>query len=75
MNDIFRRLIIDPGDVKWEQTCPGALYVALSRAKPMGTADEIIVRLIVNFLAYYQPVCRFLVHRFAVVSKLVSVDV
>merc|ERR1711949_24746 len=25
------------GDTKWEQTCPGALYVALSRAKHMGT--------------------------------------
>ena len=36
-NDMFRHLIIDPGDMKWEQTCPGALYVALSRAKTMGT--------------------------------------
>ena len=34
---MFRHLIIDPGDIKWEQTCPGALYVALSRAKTMGT--------------------------------------
>ncbi len=30
-------LIVDPGDLKWEQTCPGALYVALRRAKTMGT--------------------------------------
>ena len=35
--DMFRYLIVDPGDIKWEQTCPGALYVALSRAKTMGT--------------------------------------
>ena len=34
---MFRCLIVDPGDIKWEQTCPGALYVALSRAKTMGT--------------------------------------
>ena len=34
---MFRHLIVDPGDTKWEQTCPGALYVALSRAKHMGT--------------------------------------
>ena len=34
---MFRHLIVDPGDLKWEQTCPGALYVALSRAKTMGT--------------------------------------
>ena len=37
MNDMFSHLIIDPGDTKWEQSCPGALYVALSRAKTMGT--------------------------------------
>ena len=37
VDDMFRHLIIDPGDLKWEQTCPGALYVALSRAKTMGT--------------------------------------
>ena len=36
-NDMFRHLIIDPGDTKWEQICPGALYIALSRAKTMGT--------------------------------------
>ena len=36
-SDMFRHLIVDPGDLKWEQTCPGALYVALSRAKTMGT--------------------------------------
>ena len=35
--DMFRYLIVDPGDIKWEQICPGALYVALSRAKTMGT--------------------------------------
>jgi hypothetical protein len=34
--DMFRYLIIDPGNLKWEQQCPGALYVALSRAKYMG---------------------------------------
>ena len=33
---MFRYLIIDPGNLKWEQQCPGALYVALSRAKYMG---------------------------------------
>jgi len=36
-SDMFRHLIVDPGDLRWEQTCPGALYVALSRAKTMGT--------------------------------------
>ena len=35
--DMFRHLIVDPGVKKWEQTCPGALYVALSRAKTMRT--------------------------------------
>lgn len=35
--DMFRHLIVDPGDIRWEQTCPGALYVALSRARTMGT--------------------------------------
>ena len=39
------------------------------------TAAEIIVRLTVKNLACYQPVCRFLVHRFAVVSMVVSVNV
>ena len=34
--DMFRYLICDPGDLKWEQDCPGALYVALSRARSMG---------------------------------------
>ena len=34
--DMFRYLICDPGNLKWEQDCPGALYVALSRAKSMG---------------------------------------
>ena len=37
---MFRHLIVDPGDLKWEQTCPGALYVAFSRAKTMGTFNE-----------------------------------
>ena len=32
---MFRYLICDPGNLKWEQMCPGALYVALSRAKTM----------------------------------------
>ena len=36
-NDMFCHLIVDPGDLKWEQTSPGALYVALSREKSMGT--------------------------------------
>ena len=35
--DMFKRIIVDPGDIKWEQSCPGALYVSLSRAKTMGT--------------------------------------
>lgn len=34
--DMFRYLICDPGDLSWEQSCPGALYVALSRARTMG---------------------------------------
>ena len=34
--DMCRYLICDPGDLKWEQLCPGAFYVALSRAKTMG---------------------------------------
>ena len=34
--DMFRYLICDPGNLKWEQICPGAFYVALSRAKTMG---------------------------------------
>ena len=37
INDVFRHLIVDPGDLNWEKMCPGALYVALSRAKTMGT--------------------------------------
>jgi len=36
IKDMFRYLICDPGDLKWEQDCPGALYVALSRARTMG---------------------------------------
>ena len=35
-SDMFWHLIVDPSDLKWEQTCPGALYVALSRAKKYG---------------------------------------
>lgn len=38
--DQFNRLICDPGDLKWEQTCPGALYTAISRAKTMGTFSK-----------------------------------
>ena len=34
--DMFRYLICDPGNTSWEQTCPGAFYVALSRAKTIG---------------------------------------
>ena len=37
ISNMFCHLIVDPGDLKWEHTCPGALYVALSRAKTMGT--------------------------------------
>ena len=36
-SDMFNHLIVDPGDIKWEQRCPRALYVYLSRAKTMGT--------------------------------------
>ena len=32
----FVTWLLIPGDLKWEQTCPGALYVALSRAKNYG---------------------------------------
>ena len=39
-SDLFERLICDPGDVKWEQLCPGALYTAISRAKTMGTHSD-----------------------------------
>lgn len=39
-NDAFRYLICDPGDTKWEQTCPGTLYTCISRAKTMGTFSE-----------------------------------
>ena len=34
--DMFRYLICDPSNLKWEQDCPGALYVTLSQAKTMG---------------------------------------
>ena len=34
--DMFRQLICDPSDLKWEQLCPGAFYVTLSWAKTMG---------------------------------------
>ena len=40
INDRFRYLIVNPGDLNWEQQCPGALYVALSRAKTMGTSRD-----------------------------------
>ena len=32
-----RYIIMDPGDKKFESTCPGSLYVALSRGKTAGT--------------------------------------
>ena len=35
--DQFKYLLVDPGNLSWEQKCPGALYVALSRARTMGT--------------------------------------
>lgn len=35
--DQFKYLIVDPGTLKWEHQCPGALYTAISRAKTMGT--------------------------------------
>jgi hypothetical protein len=35
--DQINYLIIDPGNLAWEQKCPGALYVATSRAKTIGT--------------------------------------
>ena len=35
--DMFQHLLVDPGNLKWEQTCLGEFYVALSRAKTMGT--------------------------------------
>jgi hypothetical protein len=35
--DRVKQLVIDPGSIDWEQKCPGALYVALSRAKTMGS--------------------------------------
>ena len=38
--DIFNCLVCDPGDLKWEQTCPGALYTTLSRAKTMRTTNH-----------------------------------
>ena len=38
--DMFNYLIVDPGDLTWEQLCPGAFYVALSRAKTIGTLSS-----------------------------------
>ena len=38
--DMFNHLIVDPGDLNWEQLCPGAFYVALSRAKTIGTLSS-----------------------------------
>jgi len=35
--DQFKYLIVDPGLTSWKKHCAGALYVALSRAKTMGT--------------------------------------
>lgn len=35
-SDTVNRLIIDPGDLSWEQKSPGTLYVAVSRAKTLG---------------------------------------
>jgi hypothetical protein len=36
-DDMFRYLLVDPGDLSWEQQTPGAQYSAISRAKTMGT--------------------------------------
>ena len=36
-NDQFKQLIVDPGDLTTELLNPGTLYVALSRAKSIGT--------------------------------------
>ena len=38
-HDHVNYLVIDPGDLRWEQQCPGALYVALSRGKTMGNTS------------------------------------
>ena len=35
-HDMMKYLIVDPGDIEWEKKCPGAFYVALSRAKTIG---------------------------------------
>ena len=37
---MFKYLIIDPGNWETEQNNPGMFYVALSRAKSMGTFDS-----------------------------------
>ncbi len=39
-HDMMKYLIVDPGDVEWEKKCPGAFYVAFSRAKTMGTISH-----------------------------------
>jgi hypothetical protein len=38
-NDQFKHLIVDPGDLTTKQQNPGILYVALSRAKTIGTVS------------------------------------
>lgn len=35
-SDTVNRLIVDPGDLSWEQLSPGTLYTAISRAKTLG---------------------------------------
>ncbi len=37
INDQFKQLIVDPGDLTTELLNPGTLYIALSRAKSIGT--------------------------------------
>ena len=37
INDQFKQLIVDPGDLTTKLINPGTLYVALSRAKSIGT--------------------------------------
>ena len=34
---MFYHFIIDPDDLKWEQTYPRVIYVSMSRTKTMGT--------------------------------------
>ena len=35
--DMLQYLLVDPGGLKWEQSCPGAFYIALSRARTFRT--------------------------------------